>query len=373
MQKLRFKQALFFILAFYFGVPVFFITVNLLTDPYNRYRLITSERNLKELLSADAKFLTVASNYDDRLFIKRVIQIAPRQDTVILGGSRIMIVDADAFEARAGKVLNAGVTGATVRDYAAIWQHFKNQNKIPSQILLCLEPQSVYSNENPEGGWNALAGLFVEFMDGDLDFRAVSKIYRKKIVQHLESLHSSETLKASWKVLERGKTKSGLVTYEAAPADLPLRTSALALLPPKQEQKTQEYVDHWGKENGNGESYTLSDWGRFSPQTFRELSRLMNDMRLHGVQLKVLLMPSHPLSFETVRENPEAFHNLNRFVRQVRNLAQIAGAGFYDGLLEYHGRVKNTEFSDGVHLKQAPLYRVLQAMDQELQLDLIKP
>ena len=148
----------------------------------------------------------------------------------------------------------------------------------------------------------------------------------------------------------------------------------MALIAPEAsaEEKEQTFIDHWGKENGKGESSVLSEWGNFSDDAFRELSSLLEDIRAQKSEAIVFLIPSHPSSYELVEKNPGALENLIVFVKKIQELCNQHGAGLYDGLYEYHQDVLNTGFKDGVHLKKESIYQFLSRAAKTLGLSFIR-
>ncbi len=370
------KQAFWITVLVYFLVPVLFIVFNYSIDPYGRYQPLASQTILEKLAASSEEVLITEFNYNDRLLLKNYISSTPKPDLVVLGGSRILNIDSDVFTPEAGRVLNAGVTGGTIRDYIGIWQVLKKQNKIPRKILLFLDLQAVYSNSSGIG-WYSLSCPFLTFEYGRLKtskyLKLVSKTYRKKTSFHLESLSSSDVLKKSFQRLKVPRTRSRLALKTTLHSKNAARTPALGLIAPEAstEEKEQAFIDHWGKENGRGESSILSEWGNFSEDAFKELSSLLEDIHAQKSEAVVFLMPSHPLSYGIVEKNPAALANLIIFVKKIEALCSQQGALLYDGLREHHQDISNDDFKDGVHLKKESIDRFLSRAARDLKLRFI--
>ena len=372
------KQAFRNTVMVYFLLPAFFITFNYSIDPYGRYKALASKNVLEKLAASQNDVLITGFNYNDRLLFKNYISVVPKPGLVILGGSRILNIDADIFTPEAGRVLNAGVSGGTIRDYVGIWQVLKNQGKIPVRVLLFIDLQSVYSNLTGIG-WYTLSCPFLTFEYGRINFSKYLKLILKtshaKTSFHLESLSSLDLLEKSWGHLRSGqKIRSRLVSKKLLGPRDAAKTPSLAMIVPEpsEEDKKQSFIEHWGEENGKGESSILSNWNNFDEGAFTELSSLIEDMRANKTEVTVFMMPSMPLSYQQMQKNPKAMTNLMIFLGKVSSSCRQYGAGFYDALHEHHEDVLNTDFKDGVHLKKESIDRFLSKAAKNLKVSFIK-
>lgn len=376
--KMKPKQAFWKIVLAYFLVPAVFIIFNLLVDPYGRYQPVASKQTLKKLAASSSEVLVTEYNYNDRLLVKNYVTAVPKPDLIILGGSRILNINTGVFSPEAGRVLNLGVTAASVRDHIAVWQTLKSKKKIPARVLLFVDLQTFYSTPSSIGWWT-LSCPFLSFEYGRMKtskyLKLVSKTYRKKTSFHLESLSSSDLLNKSWKRLTKeNKTRSRLIERGALDPKNAARTPALALLAPapSEEETRQELINKWAKENGQGEISYLRDWSSFSDQTFNEFASLLEDMRANSVGVSVIIMPAHPLSYLEAERNGAAFTNLLKFTVRVQEICGQHGAGYYDGLYDHHADVVDEDFKDGVHLKKEAAYSFLKRAALDLNLFFIK-
>lgn len=372
------KQAFWSAALVYFLVPALFIAFNFSVDPFGRYHPLASNTMLEKLAASKNEVLVTEYNYNDRLLTKNFISAVPRPGLVLFGGSRILNIDGDAFKPEAGRVFNAGVTAASIRDHIAIWQELKNKNKIPHRAIVFIDLQSFYSNSSAIGWWT-LSCPFLTFEYGRMKLpkylKLVSKTYRKKSKFHLESLSSSDLLKKSWeRVSGERKTRSRLIERSMLEPKNAARTPSLALIAPapSEEEKQQSVIDQWAAENGQGESSILRDWSNFNDDAFKEFASLLEDMRESKVEVSVIIMPSHPGSYRLVEKDPAALVNLGRFTKRVQELCGEYGVKYYDGLYEHHQDVANTDFKDGVHLKKEAAYAFLTRSAQSIKISYAK-
>lgn len=372
------KQAFQNTLLVYFLIPAVFIAFNYTIDPYGRYQQLASKKTLQELADSSSKVLITELNYNDRLFLKNFISSAPKPDLVILGGSRAANIDSDIFKPEAGRVLNAGVTSASLRDYTNAWNFLKSEGKIPKRVLLLIDLQSVYSTPeeiNPRILLSLLSNIGRNLPELKKYLKSVLKTGLAEADSYLSPLSSSDVLTKSFiRLINGNKPRSRLAEKSELTAREAARTSSLAILAPEtsEEKKQQAFIDHWGKENGKGESSTLSDWSHFRNGAFEELSSLIKDIRAKKSELIVMIMPSHPLSYELVEKKPVSFSNLLRFIKIIRELCAQYGVPLYDGLHEHHQDVLNADFMDGVHLKKKAAYSFLKRAARELNLSFIE-
>jgi hypothetical protein len=79
------------------------------------------------------------SNYEERLFQEELItNLDFSPDIVIIGSSRIMQLNKDIFPG--SRIINNSVCGASLEDLIAIYQIYKENNKLPEQIFIGIDP-----------------------------------------------------------------------------------------------------------------------------------------------------------------------------------------------------------------------------------------
>ncbi len=348
-KKARYGIFFSFFAAFYFLVPISLMIFNYTMDPYKRYHRIIPVGDLARLAKSSEVVLAIPSNhpdYNDRLLLEDYIPLISCPSVVILGGSCVMNIEGNVFGDRmADKVLNAGVSSGTVRDYIGIWQLLKEQNKIPGAVCLCLDAQSFYSNDYGQG-WYTLSRYILRFQSQNRKPQFLKTCFqaaKKEIGFYLETLSSSDIARRSISAL-RGRQTEANAAYA-------LRTHSMTLRQ-KTEERPQSAIDQAGKDHGEGEVRCLSQWGPRDERAIDEASSLVEDMRAHNVRVMVVLLPSHPLSYAYLKGHTKEHAVLLHLIEKMRSLSVAKQAFFYDALHEHRRDVSNSDFIDGAHLKR---------------------
>jgi len=124
------KKFLKWFIYIYLAFPIALLLLNYFVDPNYRYHMNISDDQLRILSRDPGKRLVVPKNYNDRELLKRYVQISGAPEICVIGGSRVMNL---ALADNPSEFFNAGLTNATVMDFVAVWQVFKNANAVPQQ------------------------------------------------------------------------------------------------------------------------------------------------------------------------------------------------------------------------------------------------
>ena len=108
-----------------------------------------------------SRLLVYPSVIDGRALRAAPVQVLEKPELVLLGSSRVMPVGAGMF--RPGlRVFNAGMAGAVVQDYAAVWQVLAEAGKTPPRLLIYADPW-IFNKNAGQFRWRALGGLYERF------------------------------------------------------------------------------------------------------------------------------------------------------------------------------------------------------------------
>lgn len=348
MKNYKIFTSRFFLLGFLAIMGL--LCFNYLLDPNNRYQFHVSESNLRLLAEVPGHALVVPGNYDDRILLKRFIQVAPRPDTAVIGGSRIMNLQRSPGPLVLQTVfLNAGVSAGTLRDYIAIWQLMKKNKKIPKTIFLCVDPQAL-NRAAQNDQWLSLSDDFQAFFNAS----ASGRYYVAALTSQLKDLLSLQTTLAAISKLGQARVRPELLYLKDYAGLVPIRTASFALTYPSvYEEKDPLEVERMARSNGEGEIKAFRTWNRQDREYLEQLKMLIKDMKQEGVRVVLVLMPYHPLSLQAIKQDSVALDNLVFFRDQLLKVGQECGIPYHDGFVDTQAdRFSNRNFSDGVHLKK---------------------
>src|SRR3990167_6494675 len=141
------------VFLFTFLVGLTFVgLLNLYVDTANRWHETRKGGtfDFQQNWNKDEIFIT-PDNFDERLYVISHLKVIPKPDILLLGSSLVMLVDSQMFN-KDLSIFNAGVSGASIQDYIAIWQFLKNKDKLPTYLVIFFDAW-VFNKNNGQLRW----------------------------------------------------------------------------------------------------------------------------------------------------------------------------------------------------------------------------
>jgi hypothetical protein len=247
--------------------------------------------------------------------------------------------------------LNAGVVAGTIKDYIAIWQIIKLNQKTPKTLFLCVDPQALNRTEQNDR-WLSLSDDYQTFFKTSTSMRYPIAA----LTSQVKDLLSLQTTLAAISQVGKKKVQPEILLLKDHTELVPVRTASFSLsYPSAYEAKDPSDVEAMARANGNGETKAFRNWNCQDPEYWGQLKMLIKDMKKEGVRVVLVLMPYHPLSLQTIKQDNIALKNLIFFREQLLKVSRECGIAYHDGFVDTEkGLFSNRDFSDGVHLKKGP-------------------
>ena len=309
---------------------------------------------------------------DERGFQRARLLAVPPPRLVALGSSRVMQLSATALGAAPGEFYNAGLAGASVEDFVAVWSVLVRHGRVPPEVFIVVDPWA-FNAATAEVRWGALADDVEWFLretpggGGDtwrapLE-RAVHGWYRAKELLAFAVLRRTgrEALATARAWLVPGSAAApGPAVVAAASAgdgqllraDGSLRYDARILRrsPAERAEAATQYVSR----------LAALDEYRWSEARAAVLERLWADMRRRGVTVLAATPPYHPVAWQRLRAG--AVRHWPEVEAGVARLAEMAarhGVRFLDASDPAAVPCPVEEFIDGDHAEDRCLARVV--------------
>lgn len=344
------------------------LTVSIWADPSHRW--FRQPGALTRVL-VPGEAIVSPPNEDERLLKRRLIELQPKADTVVLGSSRAMSFTSPDVDY---KLLNLSVSGASVEDYVALWQVLKATDKIPRHVLIAPDPW-IFNRNSKQDRWRSLADDYNDFERmhrATTPYAAINAAYywtysifvhRKLGFDEFTDLLSFKTVKASMEFLWLRRADLIDATKEAHnPAyiveskDFPNNRHgwmwdgshiyrALDLVPPSE----GEAVDR-GRKYLEEPIYGLANYGESSEARLL-LKSLLQDIKGAGCTVLIVSLPYSPTVYKgmslrgTYRQILQTYsENLRRTVAESGN-----GIDIVNMLDPEFADCRDIEFMDGMH------------------------
>ena len=323
------------------------IVINILIDPSHQLNY-SYEKKMAENLSAGT-YIEIY-NFDERIMQKYYI-CAQKQakNTVILGSSRTMQIGEKVLMQE--NVFNSSVSGATLEDYIAIYQLYKDNDIFPNNIIIGVDPW-IFNKNNSELRWKSIREYYYIFFENKEDISVNKTFDYEKLKLYISFSYFQESVDKIFdgnKEQNEGNIKlpDGSIIYnstfsEANVVEINERAEAYILA-----------------DNLNG----LSNFFDIDFDYIRIFEKFVQDMRQDGVNISFFLAPYHPTVYKYISDE-EKYSNVLEVEDYLRNFAdknniEILGSYNPDNPIQGY-KISEDGFYDGLHPKQSSIEIIFQ-------------
>lgn len=285
--------------------------LNYTADPTRRWRQKSFSLEGEELRG---RLLVFPRNWDDRLLRLEHLKSAQRPEVLFFGSSRVAAVDSSMF-APGLKVYVGGMVGATVQDYASIWEALRAQGKIPRYLIFYADPWMINAHSG-QFRWRSLVGLYRSFLirSGLFQGRELWKVFRLSA----ERFYAGLTELLNWQVLVQSlkeifsKSRGGAVDEPLLwdPAT-PLPPEADALypdghhfvdsLPPPELEEIRASANQYANANPVFSLFRYT----VDPALLAALEAILKQARESGVEAMFILPPYHRVALDGIAKRAQ--------------------------------------------------------------------
>lgn len=349
-------------------VPILFLMVyvNYTVDRSGYFQGDQFEREVAEALLAGQN-LSHYEKMDERQIVRLYVQNLPETpplDTIALGSSRILQMDASVADAES--FFNAGMIGADVRDVMSTLYLFIRDGKAPKNVIIGVDPWLF--SANPE----------------TLDARADAELYEEFLSEALgrESSYDAPDPVKAWDVLLDPAYFQGNIAWasrDTGDEEHPVTVTEGELWQQDTEVKrsdgsvvytremrayTHDEVELLAVEQG-GTALRLNDFDSLSPDKIALFDEFIQYGRQNGVNFVFVLVPYHPLTYYVISQAQaeqqcyNGFFAVEPWLREYAAKNHIPLYGSYDA--EALG-LTGEDFYDGLHCKGSGIAKFFPGM-----------
>jgi peptidoglycan/LPS O-acetylase OafA/YrhL len=299
-------------------------------------------RTAKALLSSKAVF---TSNMDERQFIKYRIKYENlNPEVIVLGSSRIMLIGEQEYR---GKVLNLGVSGASVEDDIAIADLVMKKFK-PSTVLLGADPW-LFNAKSGQDRWLSLRDEYVEGLSslGRPDLKALAN--PPKWDQTLSS--GNELFNLGSRLYDSVNRSKLAVDNDVPEVRDKIRRDGTRVYNTSYATKTEGEME---REFDDLLNYSMASYipSKESKSNFESLVESYSKR----CRVVLVLSPYHPKMFERMKAERRIYLDTEREFRALARKYGVRIVGSYDPAMVGCGR---SDFYDGMHPKENCMEKAL--------------
>ena len=281
---------------------------------------------------------------DERKFIKFRIQFESQyRDTVVLGSSRVMQIGEHNYK---GKIINLGVSGASIEDDVAI-AGMAIKNFQPSSILIGADPW-LFNSKSGQERWKSLYKEYIAALSS-------LKISTAHLADLTDDKKQSRLFTISSKIYD-------LVNYQNFNAinDIPETRSKI------RRDGSRVYNLAYAKNNQKEISAGFNDLLNYSMTDYDESKKSQDifgrfiDAYSKNYNVVLVLSPYHPDLYEHMKIKRPIYLEIESNFRHFSKLHGVKIIGSYN---PYKVGCTSTDFYDGIHPNDVCMGKVLNELE----------
>jgi hypothetical protein len=335
------------------------VGLNYYCDPANLFQSYDYERGIAAIL-LEGKNVANVKNFDERALQRLYISAlkAPK-DIVVLGSSRSLGIGAWLFPDKT--FFNSSVAGATIEDYAAIYQLYRKNGLVPKILIIGVDPW-VLNRYNDQPRWRSLAPEYNEIakilVPGKRYFESDSTL------QKYAELFSPGYFKASVRVLisrvfSPKKEQSGYFGTTDHSSDYSLKLSDGSLSYDKKGRmvtadEARRLAISYAMQSP---VYSLGNFDKLDKDYMKKLEALIDLATRDKVTVIFFLPPYHPKTYALLNESGKypGITAAEHYFAALGAAKKIKVLGSYDPA---KCSMDETDFYDGMHVKNESLGKI---------------
>lgn len=297
----------------------------------------------KEL--ANGNLIAGLKNYDERIFIKKVIEHLEKPDWVVIGSSRAMQIRKNMFLSKNKNFFNYSVSGASIEDYLAILQtHYNRFNEFPQNIIIGIDPW-IFNKNNGQTRYLSLKEEYTQFLK-TLDIKNNTSIQNQN---KLLKLFSFEYLKENLKFLKNISKRNMQAFYIAKDLNIDDQIrgkDGSIYYSYKNRFPDSKVVEKQAIKYASGNVYSLERFNKLSNKiTFEKLIQYLIN---NNSNIYFYLHPYNPISYDIIISK-EKYHLLNKAEEYIHILSKSNNIKVIGSYNPHLYKLKSNDFFDGMH------------------------
>ncbi len=367
---------IFFKSCLFLPIPLFMVWFSYKVDVSGLFQGELAPREVASmLLEGDT-----VSNYDkmdERQVLELYVQNLPEDqvpDTLALGSSRVLQLRQDLV---GGSFFNAGISGASFMDIANNWYLFERANKLPKNLILCVDPWLFNGDSAADLNKNADTLLFSEFLEKGL---GLSSDYQEPDKEALwKALIDPSYFQGNVRYYIKQKQTGDVTTEDGAEIPFKALTGDMSELDYaiKFSDGSIQYpfsFRNWTYDEVMSEVLlqagtmdSLHGFSNMDPYWTNLFAHFILHVQSEGVNVVFLLTPYHPFICQHVHNNPQGFEGFFQVEPWLREYAAQHNIPVYGSYHAGRAGIPEAFFFDGLHCRSDALKLLFPGIEAALQ------
>jgi len=332
--------------AMFTSLLVLVAGVNYHFDPANLFGDRTYEAGIARLLS-EGKNVANITDYDERLVQKFFVErLNSRRDVLVLGSSRSMNIGSDLFPGMT--FYNASVSGATLEDYYATLQMFRERNLLPRTLILGVDPW-VFNRNSEQTRWKSLEPEYRRSLSSNVPGTAPSKNAIDQRLSRLQQLVSFDYFLGALRAAHRTDRDYYITTAAELDVNIRLADGTIIYKRDYAHRSPEIVAEVAHQQAARIPIYSLGQFRELDPEYVKRLEDLIEHLRHEGTEVILFLPPYHPDLYAAITQAGSPYRlakDAEEYLRRFAGQQNLQILGSYDPGLTPCGR---GDFFDEMH------------------------
>lgn len=334
-------------LLMFLPLLLFVIGCNYYIDPGKLFQQGYEKGIAKILLNG--KNVENLVNYDERLVQKHYINnLKKAKEIIIIGSSRSMLINSDIL--RNKSTFNSSVSGASLEDYMAIYEMYRQKDILPKKIIIGIDPW-VFNKNNGQSRWKSISNYYYSLED-ILGYENINKksIEYKKYSQ----LYSLEYFQSSVDFLFKDRIEYFSTNKKKSFYNIKLSDGSLVYPKSIREAEIEEVELEAKKYIITNPIYSLDDYDEMDKKYIDKFNKFINLIKSDGVKVYIYLPPYYPNVYDFLI-NSDKYKIIIEIEKYINDFALINDLQVFGSYNPENDKQKykltKEYFYDGMHSK----------------------
>lgn len=342
--------------TFYIAAALFLLQIsfNYFFDSYGFFR----KNNSIEIAAksvADGHTIAVPTNYDDRIFQKKVFDsFIDKPQCILIGSSRSMMVESKMLHC-SGKFFNHSVSGASLEDYIAITGLYAKNNTLPKKVILGIDPW-IFNKYNNQRRWRRLNESY-SFMMAQIAQDHTKPTVQTDKSRYLQLINFENTKYNLLFLKQTLKKENSFKIIDNENIDAMIKRADGSIVYPFKTRYQKDAVTLTEAKNYlNPTVYSVENFNELA--NIKIFEQFIHYLQKNHVEVVFFLPPYHPLVYQYLSTNPKYSHILlaENYLRTFSKKNGIKIFGSYNPQVNH---LTSIDFTDGMHGRSSLSSRIL--------------
>lgn len=324
---------------------VLLISVNYFIDPAKIYDS-DYEKKISNIL-INGNFVTNIDNYDERILQKELIHLMKSSpEVLVFGSSRTMLINSSFFPKQT--FFNNSVSGASLEDFIALFEIYKENNLLPKKIVIGVDPW-LFNENNRQVRWKSIEyyymknkGLTTHSFPFQKIRQLVSLSYFQSAVDYLPEYFLNKTepkITNRTHNLKNTKLTDGSLVYNSN-----YRNASLNIV----NSKINRFMDD--------KIYSIENFSSISDEIWFEFIMFVNSLMNSNISIEFFMSPYPPKVYDKISNE---YPNVLKTERLILKYAKKNNIKIYGSFNPENLEFDNSYFYDGMHCNEKGIKQIL--------------